>query len=143
MDVRNCPQCGRIYKFTGRALCPKCVQEDEKEFELVKQYLREHPGASIAEISEETEIEEQKVISYLRDGRLQLVPGQTGILLHCERCDVQILSGRYCDRCLKDIRSGFGGRVDPPKDQSGIRTKDDRFSIKNATIHTKDRFSRR
>lgn len=144
MDVRNCPECGKIYRYAGRTLCPKCIEEDEKDFLKVKDYLRQNRGASIVEISDETDVEETKVIAYLREGRLQLVPGQTGIILHCERCNAQILSGRYCEACVKEVKSGFQQAFDGKEVETKSQIyKDNRYSQRKEVIHTKDKFLRR
>lgn len=143
MNVKNCVRCGKIFNYMGKALCPKCIDDDERDFLTVKQYLWDNPGASIADISEATEVDEKKIIIYLREGRLQLTPGQTGIILRCERCETIIYSGRYCDDCVKEIskefKAGFGG----PEEERGYGGKDPRLSQKNqGTIHLKDRFTR-
>ena len=52
MNVRNCRKCGRIFNYVvGPILCPRCVEEQEKVFQVVKEYVIEHHGADIAEVS--------------------------------------------------------------------------------------------
>lgn len=141
MNVKNCPECGRIFNYTGRDLCPKCIGEDEEQFKRVKEYLRDNPGANIEVVSQTTEVDEKKIIRYLREGRLQLTPGSTGIMLYCERCGTQILSGRVCDNCAKDLKNGLSsGLIE--KRQEELKGRDANLNNKGK-IHLQDRFKRR
>lgn len=54
MNLRNCPQCGKLFVYNIRNLCPECIKKDEKDFGCVRDYLYNHPRATIEEISEET-----------------------------------------------------------------------------------------
>ena len=43
MNVRNCRKCGRIFNYVvGPILCPHCVEEQEKVFQVVKEYVMDH-----------------------------------------------------------------------------------------------------
>ncbi|WP_054693806.1 hypothetical protein [Syntrophomonas palmitatica] len=59
--------------------------------------MRDHPRASVVEVSEETGVEEEKILQYLRDGRL-ISSGFTEVIT-CERCGKSIRAGRYCEAC--------------------------------------------
>ncbi|MBS4025737.1 MAG: MerR family transcriptional regulator [Clostridia bacterium] len=143
MDVRNCAECGRIYAYNGKLICHKCMEIEENEFQQVKQYLWDNPGANVVEVTEATGIVEKKVMRYLREGRLQLVPGQTGIMLSCERCETIIYLGRYCDKCADEISRGFKSGFAGNEEENRGSGKDSRYSIKQqGTIHLKDRFTR-
>ncbi|MGD0153883.1 MAG: MerR family transcriptional regulator [Thermacetogeniaceae bacterium] len=98
MSLRNCSECGRIFEFTARDLCPDCVNKEEEDYELIKNCLRHNPGAGISEVSEKTGVAEKKILVFLKKGRLLLGP-ENSITLNCERCGKPIRSGRYCDGC--------------------------------------------
>ncbi len=100
MDIRNCPQCGRIFQYGGRNLCPACVQQEDALFEKVRAYLHEHEGASVDEISEATEVEPKKIMHLLREGRLQVRDGSLSGL-YCESCGAPVPGGRLCSKCAK------------------------------------------
>lgn len=102
MNLRNCPECGHLFEFTVRDLCPDCVNKEENDYELIKSCLRHNPGAGILEISEKTEVSEKKIIAFLKNGRLILEP-TNAIMLNCERCGRVIRTGRYCDDCCASI----------------------------------------
>ncbi|PKM77587.1 MAG: MerR family transcriptional regulator [Firmicutes bacterium HGW-Firmicutes-15] len=96
-SLRNCPECGRVFGYMGRNLCPDCLDKEEKDFKEVRKYVRDHPGAGVFEVAEGTGIEEETIMQFLRDGRLQS-RGFQGTL-ECERCGNKISGGRYCEFC--------------------------------------------
>lgn len=119
-DLRNCPQCGRLFAYQGRNLCKKCQEEEENEYLVVRRYVREHPGATVFEVAEETGVEEEKILQFLRDGRLQS-KGLTAVL-ECERCGQKISSGRYCQQCIKELDSQIKGIItDNSRKQPEVR----------------------
>ena len=56
MKLRNCPQCGKLFVYSHRNLCPECLKKDEQDFDTVRDFLYDNPQASLEEISEETRI---------------------------------------------------------------------------------------
>lgn len=101
MDLRNCKMCGRIYQHTNLPYCPSCVVKWEEMFLKVRDYIWDHPKANITEVARETEVDESIVLEFLREGRLELREESIG--LPCERCGAPIRTGRYCDKCAKEL----------------------------------------
>ena len=131
-DIRNCRRCGKIYSHIGRVpLCNDCKQQDEEDFKRVKEYLYEHPKATIYEVSRELDISVQRIKSYLKQGRLEIIGDEGNMVLDCELCGKSIKTGRFCEECTnalsKDIKStvneirkpGFGNTG--TKIQGGMR----------------------
>ncbi len=102
-NIRNCSRCGSIYVYDGFDICLKCRRKDEDDFQRVKKYIDENPGANTNEISEETEVEASKIIEFLRQGRLEITD-DSNILLDCERCGKPIKSGRFCKKCIVEMQ---------------------------------------
>ena len=103
MNVRNCRKCGRIFNYVvGPILCPRCVEEQEKVFQVVKEYVIEHHGADIAEVSRECNVEPSQIQQWLREERLELTEG-SAIYLQCEKCGAPIRSGRFCEKCKYEM----------------------------------------
>ena len=72
MDLKNCIECGRSFASKdGEKLCKRCLEKKvEDDFKKVRDYLYDHPGADIKEVSEVTGVEEKiilklKKIAYL------------------------------------------------------------------------------
>lgn len=114
MNIKNCTRCGKIYAYDGFKVCLQCRREDEEDFKKVKEYIYENPGATISEVSEETEVDSKKIIEFLRQGRLE-IKDESNLLLNCERCGTSIKTGRFCERCTGEMQREFkqsigGGR---------------------------------
>lgn len=103
MEVKVCRHCKKMFQYVaGEMICPKCKQIQEDQFQKVKEYLRENPGAAMNTVSEETKVTVKLIQKFLKEGRLEVVPGSP-ISLTCEKCGAPVLSGRYCNKCKSDL----------------------------------------
>ncbi len=134
--IRNCPQCGRLFSPTGRNICNRCLDKEEEEYMVVRKYVRDHPGASIFEASEETGIEEDKIMQFIRDGRI-LSRGFKGAL-RCEGCGLPLDSGRFCAACIKKTDEEIRGKVpqstgtpEPERRTPSTGRKSDRMHVRS------------
>ena len=94
MNVRNCKKCGRLYNYiTGINLCPACREELEDKFQEVKEYIYDHPDASIQQISEDCEVEIAQIKRWIREERLTFSDNSV-IGIECEVCGALIKIGR-------------------------------------------------
>ncbi len=105
-DLRNCPVCGKVFVKINRNLCPDCIDKEEQEFEEVRKYLKDNPGASVMEIAEVTSVDENKILKWMREGRID-VTFTGGVGLNCKRCGVQITAGNLCAKCAKALANQF------------------------------------
>ncbi|MDD2402002.1 MAG: MerR family transcriptional regulator [Clostridia bacterium] len=106
MQLKNCPECGKVFTFIRTNLCPECQKEDEERFKIVRKYIALHRGVSIGTVSEETGIKETNILRYLREGRI--LSGEVKQqALKCELCGVRITGGRYCESCNNKLTSGI------------------------------------
>ena len=103
MDIRQCRRCRKIFNYISNPNCPVCVRELDEIFHNVRNYLYEHPKADMEELCEQTDADEEEVITWLREGRLILAYPEIGIL-RCETCDKPIASGRYCEACSQKVK---------------------------------------
>ena len=107
MNVRNCRKCGKMFNYiTGIPICPSCKEAMEAKFQEVKEYIREHKGAGIQEVSEACDVEVQQITAWLREDRLEVTEG-SNLMLNCETCGAPIRSGRFCDKCRNTVTNGF------------------------------------
>ena len=101
MSVANCPRCGKVFLKMGAPICEQCEKEEEVMFEEVRKFIDEHKEATVEEICEGTGVTVNKLMKYMRDGKLEAVTKADGSgLLHCESCNKPITKGRYCDSCI-------------------------------------------
>lgn len=142
MDLVNCKDCGRTFASeSGEAYCRRCRNKNvENEFKIVREYLYDHPGATVAEVSEETGVAETIIMKFLRDERLEIIEDENA-LLSCQKCGKSIKTGKLCDSCKNEMKSELTKvlrEMDPPKPA----IKDD--SKKKVTMHIyKDKDSKK
>lgn len=115
MDIRNCRGCGRIFNYAvGPLLCPACRERQEEDFQRVKEYIREHNGVGIREVSQECDVETSQIQQWLREERLELTEG-SAISLNCDSCGAPIRTGKYCEKCKYEMTTGFKNAFSQPK----------------------------
>ncbi|NLM04468.1 MAG: MerR family transcriptional regulator [Clostridiales bacterium] len=124
MELRNCANCGRAFAYIGSDLCSRCGDSDEDDFKKVKLYLYDHPGATIREVSEETGVEERKILRFLKEDRIEIVE-EDNLILACERCGNSIKSGRFCNPCAAKLQKEFKQVIEP------LAKKEEKEPIRN------------
>lgn len=127
MDITNCKKCGRAFGADGNDLCTRCRYDSEDAFKLVKEYLYEHPRASVSEVSDETGVSEKLILQFLREERIEIVEGDN-TFLDCEKCGDSITSGRYCKSCIDKMKKEFSNVVKRKNDIQGVKVKSDKNS---------------
>lgn len=109
-ELKNCPQCGRLFPYMGKRICRKCQELEEDQYMLVRRYVRDNPGSGIFEVSEETGVEKEKIINFLREGRLES-RGLKSSGYSCKGCGKNISEGIYCSKCNSQLDSDFKGAL--------------------------------
>ena len=120
MDLRNCSKCGRVFAYNGNEICSRCASSDTEDFKKVKEYLYDNPGATIVEVSEETGVDEKKILRYLRESRIEIRESDN-LLLDCQRCGAPIRSGRFCDPCVISMQKEFSSAIKPKDEASKVK----------------------
>lgn len=137
MDLRNCPQCGKLYAFDGHhKLCSVCRDSEEDDFKMVKEYLWDHPHATIEQVHAATEVERELIIKFIRDGRLMSEGIDFDFMVECERCGTPIYEGRFCAKCQQDLINGFS------KEEKKEESKAKRINNKMFTANLRDKKGR-
>jgi Zn finger protein HypA/HybF involved in hydrogenase expression len=99
-ELKNCRRCNKVFPFfAGLPICPACAQEDERIFREVSGYIREHPGVSLNVVSGELNISYDKLMKYVKEGRLQVLSGEGEFVSFCEKCGQMIKKGKFCQSC--------------------------------------------
>lgn len=124
MNLDNCPRCGKLFAKNFRDVCPVCIREIDKEYELCANYLREHKGAIISELSDQTGVSIKQITKFIREGRISMM-NAPNLSYPCESCGVLIRENHLCDACrarlTKDTRralqSGQPDKQSPSSEQ--------------------------
>lgn len=102
-ELRYCKECHRLFQYiSGPVVCDACKKKDDEEYEKVRAYLREFPGANMQEVAQQTGVEPRKILRWLKEERLEVCEGSP-VALNCEKCGVRIRSGRFCPECSKAL----------------------------------------
>lgn len=120
MNMRNCMRCGMMFHYngSGHVICPRCREEDKRDFDRVRDYVYEHKGATIMEVAEALDIKPEIIEGFLRAGRLE-IPNDSAVFIHCERCRKEIRSGRFCADCAAQLTMEMKRALDFDDSQIG------------------------
>lgn len=127
-ELRNCNICGKVFVRINRNICPDCLDKEEQEFEEVRRYLKENPGASVMEISEITGVHEDKILKWMREGRIDASYRADGRIT-CKRCGTSITAGNLCSKCAQSLATQFKSaaagtaKADKPVEAEGAKSK--------------------
>ena len=114
MDVRNCKNCGKLFQYVGKPLCPACNKKLEDKFFEVRDYIYENPTANMSQVSEEMEVPIQQIKKWVREERLILSEASLDGVL-CEHCGRPITSGRFCDKCKAAMANNLRSALNRPR----------------------------
>lgn len=105
--LKNCSKCGRVFQADeiGQKFCMRCREDEEDLFMAAREFIYDNPDTNVMEVSEELDIEEDLILKWLRQGRLQL-KGE-GVGYPCDRCGKSIQTGRFCEACQMELKNGF------------------------------------
>lgn len=104
-ELANCSRCGTVFVKSLRDICQECYKKEEAAFQIVYNYLKQQKNrqATITEIVEETEVEEELIIKFVKDKRL--TPKDFPMLAYpCERCGKDIRRGKICTACSDELK---------------------------------------
>ena len=97
-NTRNCRRCGKVFNYiAGPPICQACKEELEAKFQQVKDYVREHRTANMAEIVRDCDVREERLV-FADDSPIKPT---------CEKCGAPILTGRFCENCKKETAGAF------------------------------------
>ena len=139
-DVRQCRNCGKLFQSYGNVICSECIDERDRCFLKVRDYIYAHPNSDIAEISKKTSVSEKIILDFLKEERLSL---NTKGLLVCEKCGGPIKSGRFCDLCQHFYDEVLQANVNnkkgtPPASKEKVekeKTKGSRSEAKSSKLY--------
>ena len=115
MEVRQCDFCRMPYQSYGSKICPDCVIKLDVDFFTIKEYLYEHDGAGVEEVSDATGVSKKSILFLLKEERLLVGDdkGNVGGFLKCESCKRPINTGRMCAGCKNEVLAAIQESVAP------------------------------
>jgi flagellar operon protein (TIGR03826 family) len=103
-ELDNCIRCGKLFVKTTRDICQDCYKEEEKQFQIVYQFMKKRSNrqATVSEIVDETAVAEELIIKFVKEKRLR-ASQFPNIAFPCEKCGADIQQGRLCSSCSAAI----------------------------------------
>jgi hypothetical protein len=97
-----------FHKSSAGRVCADCLIEEEEQFIMVRDFLEQHPGCTMGEITQATEVDEAVIMRFLREGRLATLGDLAGgVKGECLRCRTEIAYGKYCKACIEEMGSAL------------------------------------
>ncbi|GMW02825.1 MAG: hypothetical protein AMXMBFR84_39610 [Candidatus Hydrogenedentota bacterium] len=105
MALASCPRCQKLFEKKSARVCPKCVPEEDEDYEKVRAALAATPNQSAEEVAKETQVSLDCVLRLLEDGRI--VTTLASKQIKCGRCGAPAisLSKKLCERCLNELNA--------------------------------------
>lgn len=133
MEMANCRKCKKLFAKIRSQICTDCEREEEELFLVVQDYLRDHPKATIGEVSEATGATAKKILGYLRDGRIETVTGE----LNCRDCGEKISTGHFCATCAEKASREMDNMIASMKSAMTPSAQPENKAGKVVTMHTR------
>ena len=95
-----CSECGgvMVFKGLGEYQCEKCGFLEYDDYGKVRNYLDEHRGANVTQISEATRVSHKSIRDMIKENRFEVIDSRGGYI-RCEMCGESINSGKLCAKC--------------------------------------------
>ena len=108
MELKNCSTCKKLFPYPGYGyiLCPECRRTDEAQFQLVKKFLDQYPGAEGKEVFLATGVAINTLIKWVREGRL-ISSNAINLGAVCDICGKPVCTGKLCPQCKQDVVRKF------------------------------------
>lgn len=142
-ELTNCPNCNEIFvKSQFRDICQNCWKEEERAYEKVYQFIRkrENRAATMVQVVEETEVEEEVILKFIKTGRLKLTQFPN-LGYPCDKCGAIIREGKICDKCIETLRKELEIHTMEEERRKEIEKRDKQktYFTMGGKVHRKDR----
>lgn len=122
MQLIKCRMCKRPFQSYGPQMCPSCLEEIDKQYKPVRDYLYDNPNAPLEKVVEDTGVPERIILYFLKEGRLKMASASG--LLRCEQCGAAIDSGRLCDKCKGKLEERMVAPMKARMEEQGRRARE-------------------
>ena len=132
MEFKQCEFCRKPFQYMGKSICSECMLKLDEEFIIIREYLWEHDGASIEEVSEETGVSRKTILYLLKEERLLVGDENEAAsgILQCEACKKPIYTGRMCADCKKQLITELNQSISVVKPLKRLPEPAEEVSIK-------------
>ena len=129
-QLKNCKRCGKLFAYLNNVNCPDCARVEEEEFDLVREYVKDHDLPTIPETAAATGVAEKYILRWVREGRLERA-GYKMAGLTCDGCGSAIFVGKLCEKCQDKMAGELAGATEA----KAKKLKDDKLA--GTKVHTR------
>jgi transposase-like protein len=78
-EVKSCAKCNKMFSSrNGATFCEVCARDEDEIYKNIREYLVDHPGTSIMDLSVRFKVSINRLMHYVHNGRFDLVPPGRG-----------------------------------------------------------------
>lgn len=114
-ELDNCKNCDKLFVRTTSDVCPDCLKQEEKKFQIVYTFMRKRVNrqATVQQIVEGTGVEEELILKFVKERRLR-ASQFPNLAYPCEKCGAMIQDGKLCSDCSQEIANdlAFQEKID-------------------------------
>ena len=137
--LRNCIQCGKVFLSKDREeLCNDCKAEYYNLADIVKEFVKDHPGSNVNEVSAATTVSKKLIQRMMREGVFMDIPMGDNFMYACASCGKPIKTGTYCTSCLTRLRK----ETQQVAERMQIRVKEGTSTIKRLDMMAQREFEK-
>ncbi len=101
LEVKACPDCGKLYlTFAGR-VCAKCHALRQQQLNNTLELVRSQPGLLLSEVGRLCDVSEQVLQDFAEEGTFRRL--NLSVLYSCRFCSAQINNGTICSKCNEEL----------------------------------------
>lgn len=106
MPLVQCPRCKKLFERIRFPVCPKCQDEEEKDYDKVRSTLDDMPNLNAEQVSEITGVSLPCITRMLKEGLI--ANSETlGAEVKCGMCGRPAISAskKLCQACLEKLNA--------------------------------------
>lgn len=112
VTILQCKFCNKPFQSIGSKICPNCLDQIDKDFVTIRDYLYDHTGQfDLDAVCEATDVQKNVVLHLINESRLILSTPQ-GAAFACSVCHKPIASGTMCDECRNSLSTTLSASVE-------------------------------
>ena len=102
MALAKCPRCDIMFNKLNSAVCPKCLPEEEEEYDKIRDIISGNEEWTAEALAETAGVQHSVVLRMLEQGIIANISIES---IRCGRCGAPAISAskKLCQECLGDL----------------------------------------
>ena len=103
MGFEECPRCNLVFQKVRSAVCPRCLEDEDKDYDKIRETLSHSPDLNAEQISELAEVEVEVVLRMVEEGFISNI--ELAEAAKCGMCGAPAISlaKKLCQACLEKL----------------------------------------